>query len=736
MTNKQALVKFFEEGCKGAENCELLGLEVEHFVVAGDGRPMSYEPTRDLPGVRDLLGCLSRWFPKEEYNERGDLLGLAGEDGSVTLEPAAQLEISAAPLKSVVQVDVLYQRFRERVESFAQPFGAHLVNRGYHPDRCAEELALIPKRRYDFMDRYFASIGSHGMRMMRGSASTQVSVDYADEADAVRKMRVAGALAPVLAAIADNTHTYEGKPNHVPVRRLQLWREVDDVRCGTVPGLFAKDFGFEAYADWLLRIPPIFVTRPAASDPDGPSRREAFTISAEEAYADAPMTRADVEHVASMVWPDVRLKQFVEVRAADCLPAPCIPGYVALIKGLFYSESSLAAIEEALGVHDGVWPLSSAAVSGAISSIQADGIEADVYGKPLVAWENLLFSLAREALDGDERPYLDALARFAADKAWWHAGQGVETGEGSARSARLDRRVAAIREGYVAEDAFFMEHKRIFPRRAIVYGLIDEVRALLFPGYFDDETPAGASSGTLVGERLLRIERVLAEQVRRALLYDDWNLPEGEAQMRAERIAEEFLDELPHIQSLILKDAEAAFEGDPAAHSREEVILTYPGMHAILVHRIAHELFVRGVPLIPRLMSERAHSETGIDIAPGATIGEYFFIDHGTGVVIGETTIIGDHAKIYQGVTLGATSTRKGQALSGVKRHPTLGDYVTVYSNASVLGGDTMIGSGSVIGGSAFVCESVPENARVGVKDQEIVVRRMGEPEPVWCYEI
>jgi serine O-acetyltransferase len=157
---------------------------------------------------------------------------------------------------------------------------------------------------------------------------------------------------------------------------------------------------------------------------------------------------------------------------------------------------------------------------------------------------------------------------------------------------------------------------------------------------------------------------------------------------------------------------------------------------AIMVHRIAHELYVRNVPLIPRLMSEYAHSETGIDINPGAIIGEYFFIDHGTGVVIGETTEIGHHAKIYQGVTLGATSTRKGQLLSGKKRHPTLGDYVTVYSNASVLGGDVVIGSGSVIGGSAFVCESVPENARVGVKDQEIVVRRMGEPEPVWCYEI
>ena len=303
-------------------------------------------------------------------------------------------------------------------------------------------------------------------------------------------------------------------------------------------------------------------------------------------------------------------------------------------------------------------------------------------------------------------------------------------------AANLERRIAAIMDGYEAEEAFFREHKRIFPRRAIIYRLLDEVRSLMFPGYFDDDTLAGESSATLVGERLMRIERVLCEQVRRALLYDNWMLADEVARTRAEAVADEFVEQLPRLQRLLLKDAEAAFEGDPAAQSREEVILTYPGMYAIMVHRIAHELYVRDVPLIPRLMSEYAHGATGIDIHPGATIGEYFFIDHGTGVVIGETTQIGHHAKIYQGVTLGATSTRKGQALSGTKRHPTLGDYVTVYSNASVLGGDTYIGSGSVIGGSAFVVESVPENGRVSVKDQEVVIRQVGAPEPVWCYEI
>ncbi len=297
-------------------------------------------------------------------------------------------------------------------------------------------------------------------------------------------------------------------------------------------------------------------------------------------------------------------------------------------------------------------------------------------------------------------------------------------------------RTNAIMEGYEAEEDFFAQNRRIFPRRAVAYQLIEEIRSLLFPGYFDDDSLAGEFNEVLVGERLRRIERLLLEQVRRAFLYNDQELSDADARERAGEVTSAFLDTLPRLQSLLLKDAEAAFEGDPAAQSREEVILCYPGMYATLVHRIAHELYKLNVPLIPRLMSEQAHSVTGIDIHPGATIGEYFFIDHGTGVVIGETTQIGKHAKIYQGVTLGATSTRKGQMLSGVKRHPTLGDYVTVYSNASVLGGETYIGSGSVIGGSAFVVESIPENGRVSVKDQEVVVRQAGEPEPVWCYEI
>jgi serine O-acetyltransferase len=168
---------------------------------------------------------------------------------------------------------------------------------------------------------------------------------------------------------------------------------------------------------------------------------------------------------------------------------------------------------------------------------------------------------------------------------------------------------------------------------------------------------------------------------------------------------------------------QAAFDGDPAAGSKEEILLAYPGLVASTINRLAHELYLLGVPLLPRMMTEYAHSLTGIDIHPGATLGKYFFIDHGTGIVIGESTVVGEHVKLYQGVTLGALSTKGGQLLKNLKRHPTIGDRVTIYSGASILGGNTVIGHDCVIGGNVFITKSVPANMRVGVKNQELVTK-------------
>lgn len=193
--------------------------------------------------------------------------------------------------------------------------------------------------------------------------------------------------------------------------------------------------------------------------------------------------------------------------------------------------------------------------------------------------------------------------------------------------------------------------------------------------------------------------------------------------MNLKNICDEFINELPKLQEILLKDVTANFEGDPAATSRSEIILSYPGFYAIFVYRIAHELYKRNVPFVPRMMTEYAHGKTGIDINPGAEIGEYFFIDHGTGIVIGETTKIGKGVKIYQGVTLGALSPRKGQTLSGVKRHPTVEDNVTIYANTTILGGETVIGENSVIGGNSFITRSVEKNSYVSVKPPELIIR-------------
>ncbi|MCD7814740.1 MAG: serine acetyltransferase [Lachnospiraceae bacterium] len=257
--------------------------------------------------------------------------------------------------------------------------------------------------------------------------------------------------------------------------------------------------------------------------------------------------------------------------------------------------------------------------------------------------------------------------------------------------------------------------------RAEIVDILEEIRCLLFPGFLEMKNLNRDSIGYHVGELLENVQYRLRKQVARALYHSE-NAPESpqEADTRAKEIVRAFLLTIPSLRAILATDVQAAYDGDPAAFNTDEVVLSYPGVFAITVNRIAHELHKLGVPLIPRMMTEYAHNLTGIDIHPGATIGEYFFIDHGTGVVVGETTEIGKRVKIYQGVTLGALSTRGGQSLRNKKRHPTLEDDVTVYSGASILGGETVIGEGAIIGSNAFITSSVPARTRVSIKNPEL----------------
>ena len=264
------------------------------------------------------------------------------------------------------------------------------------------------------------------------------------------------------------------------------------------------------------------------------------------------------------------------------------------------------------------------------------------------------------------------------------------------------------------------------PNRDSVIELVKLIRELLFPGFFGKQNLTTGNLTYHVGDLAETVHDKLFAQVQAAIRHEHQRRTNEECpscETTATVIVQEFMGTVPRLREILATDVQAAYDGDPAAASTDEIIFCYPGFFAVTVNRIAHEIWKLQVPLLPRIMSEYAHSLTGIDIHPGATIDEYFFIDHGTGVVIGETVIIGKHVKIYQGVTLGALSTRGGQTLRGQKRHPTLEDDVTVYSGASILGGDTVIGQGATINGNVFITQSVPPHTRVSVKNPELQYR-------------
>ena len=260
--------------------------------------------------------------------------------------------------------------------------------------------------------------------------------------------------------------------------------------------------------------------------------------------------------------------------------------------------------------------------------------------------------------------------------------------------------------------------------KKMVVDILEETRKLLFPGFFNENIVESDRVGELVEKQIEFIKTNLKIQIAKA-----FDTAEGsccclqeEYLERAEKLSNEFIEKIPQIREYLYTDVKAAYEGDPAAYNTDEIIFSYPGLFAITVYRIAHELYLLKIPMLPRIMTEYAHGLTGIDINPGATIGKYFFIDHGTGIVIGETTVIGEHVKIYQGVTLGALSTRKVEKLRGAKRHPTIGDNVTIYSGTSILGGDTIIGDGATIGGNAFITTSIEAGMKVSVKSPELEI--------------
>jgi serine O-acetyltransferase len=306
---------------------------------------------------------------------------------------------------------------------------------------------------------------------------------------------------------------------------------------------------------------------------------------------------------------------------------------------------------------------------------------------------------------------------------------------------KLDALAGRLLDSYLGDERARRIAHRYLPSRAAIVEILESVLDLMYPGYFGRQDLSRDNLSAHIAQSLAALAPKIEREIEHCLCYGqerDVRVGMSDCAPRARDLTQVFLQRLPEIRGLLVRDVQAAFDGDPAASNLDEVILAYPGLLAVSVYRIAHALFDLGVPMMARIMTEWAHSKTGCDIHPGARIGPAFFVDHATGVVIGETTEIGEGVKLYQGVTLGALSFPRdatGAIIRGKKRHPTVESGSTLYANATVLGGQTVVGEGSVIGGSVFLTHSVPPRSRVSLKEPELrVATRDGAVEPDAIY--
>ena len=394
--NVKAIVEYFKSGIKPAGEPGRLGVELEHIVVGPHKAPVAYA---DEHGIAWLLEQLKADYPQTSFGDDGALIGVSGGNKAVTLEPAAQLELSAGPYEDGEEARVDFTSFQHEVIELIDPFGLMLVEVGYHPSAKAEDLPLIPKERYRYMDEHFAKIGPYGRCMMRGSASTQVSIDYYSVEDCLRKLRLATAAAPLFALICDNTPTFEGEPSPHHMMRTKIWRECDPARCNAVPGVLSKDFTLEQYAEYILNTPAIFYY-----DEEGTAHPSEQTFG--EIFADRAMSQSDVEHALSMFFNDVRCKTYVEIRPADALPLVYVAAYTTLVKALFYFDESLDFLDELFADVD------EAAVEDAKTELMAHGYDAQVYDKPAGELVDALFKQAHDAMPPGEAMLLNPLEQL------------------------------------------------------------------------------------------------------------------------------------------------------------------------------------------------------------------------------------------------------------------------------------------------------------------------------------
>lgn len=398
--NRAKLVEFFAKGTKTQRR---IGFELEHVLVhKQDKTPVSYfEPG----GVRDVLERLAPAFDEVTY-EGENIIALMRPSAGISIEPAGQLEISAGPFKNVLEVEQAYLDFRNLLDPILDEFGLETPMLGYHPYAKAKELELVPKERYTYMNEFLGAQSYYGVGMMRGTASLQISVDFEDEADAMRKFRIAEMISPILALICDNSPVFEAEESETRLVRTALWAGMNQDRVGCVPGSLDKDFGFADYADYIL-------TREAILVPDPDSDHGFIYVgdkTFDEIYADREMSLQELEHALSMVWPDARLKNFVEIRPADAMPFEYALAYTVLILALFYSNRNLNVLETLLA------DVTEEQVREAKQELIAKGYGATVYGRNAAFWADMLITLASGSLLSFETPYFEPLASLVAHR--------------------------------------------------------------------------------------------------------------------------------------------------------------------------------------------------------------------------------------------------------------------------------------------------------------------------------
>lgn len=395
--NINNIVAYFESGIKPSTNA--IGIELEHTLVHKNGDQFSYE---DSIGTKWLLDQL-----KDKYNnvfeaENGELIGLSKGNVAITLEPAAQVEISAGPFTDLQKAKECFLDFEQTLKECLDPHKVDVLTCGYHPTQRAIDLELIPKERYRLMNEYLGAISMYGICMMRGSASTQVAIDYTSVEDCLRKLRLANACVPIFSLICDNSPIFEAAPRTHQLVRTKIWEMCDPDRCGTVPNVMDDGFSLQDYAEYILDTPAIF------EEINGKYTLSRRTFG--EIFADTPMTDKDIEHALSMFFTDIRLKTYIEIRPADAMPVEYVIAYAELVKGLFSSEKSLVSLEAIFA------NINESDIDSAKQSLMEHGYGGYAYGHPVSEITDELISIASNELDDTGLLLLEPIAKLVSKR--------------------------------------------------------------------------------------------------------------------------------------------------------------------------------------------------------------------------------------------------------------------------------------------------------------------------------